>query len=171
MSKIGINWDTLEYETRKSLVITISRVYSRFSPLLLLNFLSALSTMECSLQKIEKIGSDFELISEEYSEEHSLINSNQPAQNLNCDENDSVVSIENDKNYDSLTNENVIDDNYNNLAPTKNNENKTRKIPDFKFKSFYRNDLFEIINKYVCVGSYTNWELTELFSSLSLLGE
>ena len=54
MSKIGINWDTLEYETRKSLVITISRVYSRFSPLLLLIFLSALSTMECSLQKIER---------------------------------------------------------------------------------------------------------------------
>ena len=167
MSKIGINWDTLEYETRKSLVITISRVYSRFSPLLILIFLSALSTMDCSLQKIEKIGSDFELISEEYS----LINSNQRVKNLEGDENNRAVGTENDKNYDSLTNENVINDKNNDLAPTKNSENKTRKFPDFKFKSFNRNDLFKIINKYVCVGSYTNWELTELFSSLSLLGK
>ena len=171
MSKIGINWDTLEYETRKSLVITISRVYSRFSPLLLLNFLSALSTMECSLQKIEKIGSDFELISEEHSAEYSLISSNQRVKNLKGDENSRAVSTKNDENYDSLTNEIVINNKNNDIAPTKNTENKTRKIPDFKFRSFYRNDLFEIINKYVCVGSYTNWELTELFSSLSLLGE
>jgi hypothetical protein len=53
LGKIGVNWDTLQISTRKSLVIGVSKTFRRFSPLMILQSFGALGDMDCSFSILE----------------------------------------------------------------------------------------------------------------------
>ena len=61
MNKIGLNWSTLEYKTKKSLVLIISRIYRRLSPVLLLDTIISLSEINCTPDEIEKISKELKI--------------------------------------------------------------------------------------------------------------
>ena len=61
MNKIGLNWSTLEYKTKKYLVLIISRIYIRLSPVLLLDTIISLSEINCTPDEIEKISKELKI--------------------------------------------------------------------------------------------------------------
>ena len=61
MSKIGLNWNTLEHKTKKSLVLIISKIYKRLSPSLLTDTIISLSEINCTLNEIENISKELKI--------------------------------------------------------------------------------------------------------------
>ena len=202
MNKIGLNWSTLEYKTKKSLVLIISRIYKRLSPVLLLDTIISLSEINCTPDEIEKISKDlkieFYLLNANDNKDtdlnimrnvdnnnNSISSSNSPLSVhgiksvLTIQGNDNIISQKEDLTTDS-NNILKIEDNYiesdDNQLYNENEKNRksttiTTKKRNFPlFISFEKSDFFDLISNYISLGTYNNWELVQLLSCLSKLG-
>ena len=216
MSKIGLNWNTLEHKTKKSLVLIISKLYKRLSPSLLTDTIISLSEINCTLNEIENISKELKIEyyfsniendinasddMENYSniknlkiknlnimnsiDGNSMTKSNfpVPVQNIECvltiQDNYNVIS-ENVNSNISFSNINKITEIYlendDNQNYDKNELNrrttpimtKKRNIP--LFLTFEKVEFFDLISNYISLGTYNNWELVQLLSCLSKLG-
>ena len=216
MSKIGLNWNTLEHKTKKSLVLIISKIYKRLSPSLLTDTIISLSEINCTLNEIENISKELKIEyyfsniendinasddMENYSniknlkiknlnimnsiDGNSMTKSNLPVpvQNIECvltiQDNYNVIS-ENVNSNISFSNINKITEIYlendDNQNYDKNELNrrttpimtKKRNIP--LFLTFEKVEFFDLISNYISLGTYNNWELVQLLSCLSKLG-
>ena len=216
MSKIGLNWNTLEHKTKKSLVLIISKLYKRLSPSLLTDTIISLSEINCTLNVIENISKELKIEyyfsniendinasddMENYSniknlkiknlnimnsiDGNSMTKSNfpVPVQNIECvltiQDNYNVIS-ENVNSNISFSNINKITEIYlendDNQNYDKNELNqrttpimtKKRNIP--LFLTFEKVEFFDLISNYISLGTYNNWELVQLLSCLSKLG-
>ena len=216
MSKIGLNWNTLEHKTKKSLVLIISKIYKRLSPSLLTDTIISLSEINCTLNEIENISKELK-IEYYFSNIENDINANDDMENYSNIKNLKIknLNIMNSIDGNSMTKSNfpvpvqniecvlTIQDNYNVISENVNsnisfsninkvteiylenddNQNydknelnrrttpimtKKRNIP--LFLSFEKVEFFDLISNYISLGTYNNWELVQLLSCLSKLG-
>ena len=182
MSKIGINWNTLEYKTRKTISLIITKIYKRFSPTLMFQTILALSDINCTINEIEMISKGLQ---KEYNLLHLDANVDNDNNNNNNNDNNNN-DIDNNNNNNNDNNNNDIDNNNNNNNNENENENKNEIKDDTSleniatniikkkivplFIAFDKFEFFDTISNYISLGTYSNWELVQLLSCLSKLG-
>ena len=155
MSKIGINWNTLEYKTRKTISLIITKIYKRFSPTLMFQTILALSDINCTINEIE-------MISKELQKEYNLLHL------------DANVDNDNNNNGNNNNNNETENENKNEIKDDTSLENIATNIIKKKivplFIAFDKFEFFDTISNYISLGTYSNWELVQLLSCLSKLG-
>ena len=155
MSKIGIKWNTLENETQKSLIIVISKTYARFSPSMLIQSLTSLNEIGCSLILIEKISHKIKMENEK----------------IEFEINRRLEKIEEGK---FLSNFEEVENNGKEVQEENdNNEKKTilKKRKSQPSEIFERKNLVKIIYVFVHDQKLNNWEMVHMLTVLSALGK
>lgn len=168
MSKIGMNWDTLKFRTRKLLVIVISKTFRRFSPILMIQTLTSLNDMKCLFNDIEIMGKEIQIeLNEKNNNELEIL---KVIQNIKSNQNLNIKEFENKNNNENES------QNVENIIMKNNNENqqeilstpKKRKLP--LFSAFTKNELFDLISNFVLDGQFNNWEMMNLLTCVTDLG-
>ena len=167
MSKIGINWNTLEYKTRKTISLIITKIYKRFSPTLMFQTILALSDINCTINEIE-------MISKELQKEYNLLHLDANVDNDNNNNGNNNNNNDNDSNDNNNNNNNNENENKNEIKDDTSLENIATNIIKKKivplFIAFDKFEFFDTISNYISLGTYSNWELVQLLSCLSKLG-
>lgn len=168
MSKIGMNWDTLKFRTRKLLVIVISKTFRRFSPALMIQTLTSLNDMKCLFNDIEIMGKEIQIeLNEKNNNELEILKVLQ-----NVQSNQDLKEFENKNNQNESQNVEKITMKNNNENQQQQQEilltPKKRKLP--LFSAFTKNDLFDLISNFVLDGQFNNWEMINLLTYVTDLG-